>query len=75
MAHQYKRNLESRPPPVKTSSVYGLLFLGGHLPTFPSFQTGASWVDRLGSTQNIPTHKSAPARLAKKKFVIVRIFR
>ena len=37
MAHQYKRNLESRPPPVKTSSVYGLLFLGGHtyLSQFP----------------------------------------
>ena len=42
--------------------------------TLPSTQYGDKLTDRLGRTQNIPTHKSAAARFARKKLVTVLIF-
>ena len=39
--------------------------------TLPRIQVGERKVDRFGNTQNTPTHKSATARLARKKFVIL----
>ena len=39
--------------------------------TLPRIQFGARYVDKFGRTQNTPTHRSAMARLARKKFVIL----
>ena len=42
--------------------------------TFPNTQFGLKLIIRFGKTQKTPTKKSATARFAKKKFVIVLIF-
>ena len=41
--------------------------------TLPRIQNGDKYVDMFGRTQNIPTQRSATARLTRKKFVTVRM--
>lgn len=46
---------------------------GGAILTLPRIQLGERKVDILGKTQKRPTHRSANARFARKKFVRDRI--